>query len=209
MAIDEGFQGFIPLRLASNGFFTLQYGDCTYNTTTGALDFVVIPSDTAGAFVLTNTYLRLPAGDFDIRMDYNLTNFPIPTASGAYAQLMVRIVDPALGGNVQSIAIGCRERQATPQQVFRGYTSDSTEPVTYVERPTDCLTSGKFRFIRSGTTVTAYYLSDDAWRLVVSKDPCNTTPWEMRLSSGVFSVTDTYTSNIVNMISVTKASDVP
>jgi len=214
MLIDEGLEGWTSMTLGiagtSNRIFTYQYGDVTYNTTTGALDFSVTTSDGTGAFAQTNPNLKTPAGDFDIRFDYNITHFTIPLYAGTYTRLSTRIYDAALGGNIQSIYIGMQERYESPQRSFRAYTTDSSESgCTYVARPSDCLVSSKIRYIRSGTVITVYYLTGGVWTSLLSKNPCNTTPWTINLSASQFTAVDTSTSNLSNMIVVQKAADAP
>jgi len=211
MLLDDGLEGWTSMTLSAdagthNRIFAYQYGDVTYNATTGALDFSVINSDSAGAFAQTNPNLKTPAGDFDIRMDYNITHFTIPLYAGTYTRLSTRIYDAALGGNIQSVYIGMQERYESPQRSFRAYTTDSSESgCTYVARPSDCLTTGKIRYIRRGTTTTVYYLSGGVWYSLASKLSCTTTPWTINLSAAQFTAVDTSTSSLSNMIVMQKA----
>jgi len=215
MLLDDGLEGWTSMTLSAdagthNRIFTYQYGDVTYNATTGALDFSVVITDGVGAFAQTNPNLKTPAGDFDIRFDYNITHFTVPTLAGAYTQLSTRIYDAALGGFTQSIAMVMRERYESPQRSFRAYTTDSSEGgATYVARPSDCLVSSKIRYIRKGTIITVYYLTGGVWTSLLSKNPCNTTPWTINLSAGMSTAVDTSTSSLSNMIVVQKAADAP
>lgn len=99
-------------------------------------------------------------GDFDAQVDYTILNYP---GYGSY-------------GNQERIGLGAYPDIGLVERISDGYFGGEvylTHFLPYLPAPWpgDATTdvSGKFRLVRTGNTITAYYWKNSAWKLLHSK----------------------------------------
>jgi hypothetical protein len=135
-----------------------------------ALDFS-IDSAISWPFISSKFMLR---GDFDVQVDWAIDSRP----DSAWAVLMsIGDADDDVNGSVSSVH---RALSGMYRDVL-GYLQ-STNNVGYA---TDAILdiAGKFRLVRSGTTVTCYYWSGVAWVSLVSDSSFSTADMYVKLSA--------------------------
>jgi hypothetical protein len=124
-------------------------------------------------------------GDFDVRVTFDLTRFPLPTVGSRYAVL--HVVDPASpisGMAIERYAAG--DGTTIPGESYKSWASDSNDGIATFVPSTDH--AGSFRVTRVGAVVTSYYrVTEDggaeSWRRVLS-ETASSTPWIVELYSG-------------------------
>ena len=140
-------------------------------------------SDSGGGAVSLSDPLRL-CGDFDIRVAYDLTTFPYPTAGGRYAS--VRAYDPLDSTNGITLERFDNDQCTNVAIAYKGWTTNSSGCVAPHIATTD--TTGTMRLTRTGTTVTSYFFTPDdagggSWTQVMT-DTLTTTPWALEFYTG-------------------------
>jgi hypothetical protein len=139
-----------------------------------------------GAISLDPARFRL-CGDFDIRIDFELTTFPIPTSGSRY--LVVRALQPGASNSIslERYDIAATNSCVSAREQYKGWTTTSNDCTASWLPSADA--TGTFRLTRVGTTVTAYHAAastpdaGDAWVPVVSATS-TAVPWGMEFYTG-------------------------
>jgi hypothetical protein len=136
-----------------------------------------------GATIVSLDNSEVICGDFDIAVDYRFINFPGPTAGGGRFQALT-VVD-ASDGSLLAGAERYREPANSCIPTSDAYKFYSTVPgctptALYVSTSD---TQGRFRLVRIGTTVRAYYWAGGTWVEALSRS-ITTVPVSIHLYTG-------------------------
>lgn len=129
------------------------------------------PSDGSDAFSGSRTSTMKLRGDYDIQVDYQLSQWPVGVRHGFWV----------VGGSLQRINDGGLD------QYLVHAIGDSFYSVPTLD------TSGTLRWTRQGTTASAYYLGADGWVLVAQANLAEAVDTPIVLSS--WAHTWSFTSN--------------
>ena len=114
-------------------------------------------SQTLGGVVRLDSSRYQICGDFDIRVDFDLKVFSIPTSISRFAVVHAFAPNPTNGIALERYNIAATYSCVSARETYKAWTSNSTD-CSSTFRPSSDRT-GTFRFTRVGTTVTAYYFA--------------------------------------------------
>jgi hypothetical protein len=149
-------------------------------------------STIGGEITLDTTHWRL-CGDFDIQVDFDFTQFPVPADTVTDLFATIRAFDPAgADGIAMEQFSGAKTNcDSTPARYYQAFAAAAINDCSTIALTTD--TSGKMRIVRSGSTVSGYYWSPageggvdggGTWSQLVSAPGMTTGPWSLQFFSG-------------------------
>jgi hypothetical protein len=98
-------------------------------------------------------------GDFDIRADFDLTTFTIPTNGSRYAVMKAVTSDGSNSMTLERYDISATNSCVPAKENYKAWTTSSLDCGQATFKPAASVVKGAFRITRVGTTVTGYYLS--------------------------------------------------
>jgi hypothetical protein len=168
-------------------------------------------ADQQGGWVkLDGSKWRL-CGDFDVRVDFNLTTFPVPPGGSRWAAL--RAFDPASSSGISLERYNDNLGGCYPaSNNYKSWTTSSTDCASSIFRATTDA-SGTFRVTRSGSTVTSYtWAGVDAgadgsgWSAFDMGTGMTTVPWSIEFYTGVYNGDTTTQKVTFSNLVITSAS---
>ncbi|HQT44376.1 MAG TPA: LamG domain-containing protein, partial [Candidatus Micrarchaeota archaeon] len=148
---DNFDSGINSARWNNNNGVTANAGKVRYTIPSGS-------SSTARALSSYGTMYF--SGDFDMQVDFT----EVSTSDATESDYALRLYDYANASHYYEI----KKNILSGTDYYQMYCSDTQAGINAT-----ALTSGKFRLVRSGSTITSYYYDSGAWKQTAS---CSTTP---------------------------------
>ena len=132
-------------------------------------------------FVQLDTNRFQICGDFDVRVDFALTTFPIPSTGGRWAGVRAFQSGTSNGVTIERYDLFMTNTCVLALENYKGWTTNSNDCSSQIMSGGDA--TGTFRLTREGSMVTAYFLasgSSDDW-VQIATGTSTTVPWILKL----------------------------